>query len=194
MISSFMPTSLGEELPTMKGKDGKILSPLAILLLQVTLSFSGGDYHDAHPGQTILMRRTGIKTRDSLRKFFGDLEHNQVLIVTTKTEKTPNGKILSKNSYCFTFGKWIDKDRARGIAGRLSDTKKSSVPRPSEEIIAGFDFETLPHSLRQWREHLEPMGRFQNTWYFKAKTAVSASFVESEFQKHKIAIRVTSAA
>lgn len=192
MISIYMPSSLADELPTMRGRDGKPLSPLAILLLQVTLSYSGGDYHDARPGQATLMRRTGIKTRDSLRKFFSDLEFNQVLIVDTRKEFSPGGKVICKNHYCFTFGKWIERDRENKMPGRLSDTKKTSTAISDHAKLDPL--ENLPQSLRAWKEHLEPMGQFQQTWYYRPKTALSREFVEGQFAKENIKIRIVSAA
>lgn len=192
MISIYMPSSLADELPTMRGMDGKPLSPLAILLLQVTLSYSGGDYHDARPGQATLMRRTGIKTRDSLRKFFSDLEFNQVLIVDTRKEFSPGGKVICKNHYCFTFGKWIERDRENKLPGRLADTKKTSTAIADYAKLDPLD--NLPPSLSIWRDHLEPIGNYNGTWHYRPRSPMVREFVESQFAKEKIKIRIVSAA
>jgi len=203
MISIYMPSSLAEELPTMKGRDGKLLSPLAILLLQIALSSSDGDYKDCWPGQSELMRRTGIKTRDTLRKLFGDLEFNQVMFVQSTTMKDDKGNIRTRNLYGFTFAKWIERDRENPQVkfGRMADVKKSKTKSDSRDQAENkstmdtvFNFDLLPEALRTWSEHLQPVGNFQGTWYFSTKSALSASFVEEQFKREKVSIKIIKAA
>ena len=191
-----MPTSLAEELPTMRGRDGKTISPLAGLVLRVVLENSNSDYKNATPGQSSIIARTGIRTRNAIRKFFLDLEHNRVLYVLHQTCEIKPKVFMTRNVYCFTFEEWINKDRARGIAGRGSDLKEKKLPLVTDSEILhsqnekDFDWQGLPKYLHVWQHHLMPLGKFQSHWYFQAKTEMSNSFVEEKFKKAGISVKI----
>lgn len=53
-----------------------------------------------------------------------------------------------------------------------------------------FSFNALPPALKIWQDHLEPMGRFGSTWYFKALSEVSATFVEEQFKRAGLQIKI----
>jgi hypothetical protein len=59
---------------------------------------------------------------------------------------------------------------------------------------APFSFEQLDPTLKIWQDHLESLGKFQNTWYFSAKTDVSPSFVEEQFLRAGFRIKVVKSA
>jgi hypothetical protein len=65
---------------------------------------------------------------------------------------------------------------------------KRATPSPNSE--GDFSFNTLPPALKIWQDHLEPMGRFGSTWYFKALSEVSATFVEEQFKRSGLQIKI----
>lgn len=65
------------------------------------------------------------------------------------------------------------------------DEKKAPSAQPS-----GFSFSSLPDALRIWQDHLEPIGKFETTWYFSAKSNVSPTFVEEQFKRAGFQIKV----
>lgn len=55
---------------------------------------------------------------------------------------------------------------------------------------AEFTFESLPESLKIWREHLTYLGKFENTVYFSPLSDVSPSFVEEQFKRAGVQIKI----
>lgn len=53
-----------------------------------------------------------------------------------------------------------------------------------------FSFDNLPESLKVWQGHLEPMGKFESTLFFSAKSNVSPTFVEEQFRKEGIQVKI----
>jgi hypothetical protein len=68
------------------------------------------------------------------------------------------------------------------------DAKKPAASQGAE----GISHLTLPPTLKIWQDHLEPMGRFGSTWYFKALSEVSATFVEEQFKRAGFQIKILS--
>lgn len=69
--------------------------------------------------------------------------------------------------------------------------KNRGVQQKKESgAVAEFPFESAPDSLKIWQGHLEPLGKFQNTWYFSAKTEVSPSFVEEQFLRSGFQVKI----
>lgn len=56
--------------------------------------------------------------------------------------------------------------------------------------VSQFPFEAVSESLKIWQGHLEPLGKFQDTWYFSAKTDVSPSFVEEQFMRAGFQVKI----
>ncbi len=71
------------------------------------------------------------------------------------------------------------------------DAKKPGTEAGNE---GDFSFNALPQSLKIWQDHLEPMGRFGSTWYFKALSEVSATFVEEQFKRAGFQIKILKGA
>ncbi len=69
------------------------------------------------------------------------------------------------------------------------ESKQSGTSAGNEE----FSFANLPAELKIWQGHLIPMGRFESTWYFSANSDVSPSFVEEQFRRAGLKIRVIKA-
>ena len=67
------------------------------------------------------------------------------------------------------------------------DEKK---PEINPEQNNAFAFDALPDALKIWQNHLQPMGRFGATWYFKAMSDVSATFVEEQFKRSGFSIKI----
>lgn len=70
------------------------------------------------------------------------------------------------------------------------ETKPSVASAPLSEE---FSFASLPAELKIWQGHLNPMGKFESTWYFAASSDVSPSFVEEQFRRAGVKIRVIKA-
>ncbi len=64
------------------------------------------------------------------------------------------------------------------------DAKNSATPANT------FSFDNLPESLKVWQGHLEPMGKFESTLFFSAKSNVSPTFVEEQFRKEGIQVKI----
>ncbi|MBX3724254.1 MAG: helix-turn-helix domain-containing protein, partial [Turneriella sp.] len=45
-----------------------------------------------------------------------------------------------------------------------------------------------------WQHHLEPLGRFGETWYFSAKSDLSPSFVEEQFRRAGMQVKIVKSA
>ena len=72
--------------------------------------------------------------------------------------------------------------------------KNRGVTQKKESgAVADFPFESVADSLKIWQSHLVPMGKFQNTWYFSAKTEVSPSFVEEQFMRAGFQVKIIRA-
>ena len=67
---------------------------------------------------------------------------------------------------------------------------RGATQKKESGTISEFPFESAPDSLKIWHGHLEPLGKFQNTWYFSAKTEVSPSFVEEQFMRAGFQIKI----
>lgn len=74
------------------------------------------------------------------------------------------------------------------LKNREAKTSADTTQRPDE-----FSFAGLPEELRIWQGHLNPMGRFESTWYFSANGDVAPSFVEEQFRRAGLKIRVIKA-
>jgi Helix-turn-helix domain len=75
------------------------------------------------------------------------------------------------------------------LKNRGSDKGKKSDP-----ASGGFSFETVSPSLKIWQNHLESLGRFGDTWYFSAKTDLSPSFVEEQFKRAGVQVKIVKPA
>lgn len=83
-------------------------------------------------------------------------------------------------------GKDGDIRYLEGILKNRGD-KKPDKPAASEDL---FSSNMLTDGLKIWRQHLEPLGKFQGTWYFSARSDLSPAFVEEQFRRAGIAIKV----
>jgi len=70
------------------------------------------------------------------------------------------------------------------------DVKVRNSPKEPENLFAS---ELISDSLKIWQQHLEPMGKHEGTWYFSAKSDLSPAFVEEQFRRAGIAIKVLKA-
>ncbi|HMV34341.1 MAG TPA: helix-turn-helix domain-containing protein [Turneriella sp.] len=70
--------------------------------------------------------------------------------------------------------------------------KNRGTKQPGEAKLGSeeFSFTNLPAELKIWQGHLTPMGKFESTWYFSASSDVSPSFVEEQFRRAGLKIRV----
>lgn len=66
---------------------------------------------------------------------------------------------------------------------------RESNPK-AEKNENSFSFENLAPSLKIWQDHLTVMGRFGETWYFSAKSDLSPSFVEEQFRRAGVSIKI----
>ena len=76
----------------------------------------------------------------------------------------------------------------RYLEGILKNRDASQKKESGE--AAGFPFSSAPESLKIWQDHLDPLGKFQNTWYFSAKTEVAPSFVEEQFMRAGFQVKI----
>lgn len=77
----------------------------------------------------------------------------------------------------------------RYLEGILKNRSADKSPKP-EEPANPFANGSIPEKLKIWQDHLESMGKFRDTWYFSAKRDLSPSFVEEEFKRAGINIKV----
>jgi hypothetical protein len=77
----------------------------------------------------------------------------------------------------------------RYLEGILKNRESKQAERSSQQSEE-FSFANLPEELKIWQNHLAPLGRFESTWYFAAKSDVSPSFVEEQFRRAGVKIRV----
>lgn len=83
-------------------------------------------------------------------------------------------------------GKDGDIRYLEGILKNRGTNQTTGKSSQSEE----FSFASLPAELKIWQGHLNPMGKFESTWYFSANSDVSPSFVEEQFRRAGLKIRV----
>lgn len=83
-------------------------------------------------------------------------------------------------------GKDGDIRYLEGILKNRSADHSSNTNEIADPFVDG----SFPEKLKIWRDHLEPMGKFQGTWYFSPKRDLSPSFVEEQFKKAGISIMV----
>lgn len=83
-------------------------------------------------------------------------------------------------------GKDGDIRYLEGILKNRGAHQASRKTPQSEE----FSFSSLPAELRIWQGHLNPLGKFESTWYFSASSDVAPSFVEEQFRRAGWKIRV----
>ena len=79
----------------------------------------------------------------------------------------------------------------RYLEGILKNRDKEKAPEPAE---GAFSFESVSPALKIWQHHLESLGRFEGTWYFSAKSDLSPSFVEEQFKKAGLRIKIVKGA
>lgn len=77
----------------------------------------------------------------------------------------------------------------RYLEGILKNRGQGKAPTES-----GFSFDSFPASLKIWQDHLEPLGKFDKTWYFSAKSDLSPSFVEEQFKRAGVQVKIVKAA
>jgi len=77
----------------------------------------------------------------------------------------------------------------RYLEGILKN-RETKQPGGSKSGGEEFSFANLPAELKIWQGHLVPMGKFESTWYFSASSDVSPSFVEEQFRRAGLKIRV----
>lgn len=68
--------------------------------------------------------------------------------------------------------------------------RSADRPEKKAEMADPFSDGSFPEKLKIWRDHLEPVGKFQGTWYFSAKRELSPSFVEEQFKQAGVSITV----
>lgn len=68
--------------------------------------------------------------------------------------------------------------------------REAQRPTQNESVNTSFSFESLPPELKIWQSHLVPMGKYESTWYFSANSDIAPSFVEEQFRRAGIKIRV----
>jgi len=77
----------------------------------------------------------------------------------------------------------------RYLEGILKN-REAKKPTDKQPQSGDFSFADLPAELKIWQGHLSPLGRFESTWYFSANSDVSPSFVEEQFRRAGLKIRV----
>lgn len=72
--------------------------------------------------------------------------------------------------------------------------KNRGKEKTTESAEGTFSFESVSPALKIWQHHLESLGRFEGTWYFSAKSDLSPSFVEEQFKKAGLRIKIVKGA
>lgn len=127
-----------------------------------------------------------------LNEFFGSDRRRgdfRERLVSEMLEKYGSLEVGEAVRIAISKGKDGDIRYLEGILKNRESTEKQGRTNYS----GAFSFEQLPPALRIWQEHLSPLGKFQNTWYFSANTEVSSSFVEEQFQRAGWQIKVVRA-
>lgn len=83
-------------------------------------------------------------------------------------------------------GKDGDIRYLEGILKNRDGEKSAGSEKEQNPFLTG----EIPEALKIWQHHLAPLGKFQNSWYFSAKTDLSPSFVEEQFKRAGISIKV----
>lgn len=81
----------------------------------------------------------------------------------------------------------------RYLEGILKNRGQSDAKKQAGNQNA-FSFDTLSPALKIWQHHLEPLGRFGETWYFSAKSDLSPSFVEEQFRRAGMQVKIVKSA
>jgi len=77
----------------------------------------------------------------------------------------------------------------RYLEGILKNRGGSKEEAKADQA-AWFSFDSAPAALKTWQDHLESLGKFENTWYFAARSHLTPSFVEEQFRRHGIQIKI----
>lgn len=124
-----------------------------------------------------------------LNEFFGSQQKRgdyKERLVQEMLEKYGSLEVGEAVRIAISRGKDGDIRFLEGIL-KNRDAKK---PAASQGAEGDFSFNALPPTLKIWQDHLEPMGRFGSTWYFKALSEVSATFVEEQFKRAGFQIKI----
>ena len=193
------------------------LSLSAQAVFWACLQKSGVGYHDYPISNAEIMRATGIKKSESVRKAKRDLEKVGIARFLEKYITNADGtRRRDRDIFVPLFdlyeamdkrdGKGLDQDAERNRQA-VNAAKREAAEEATAAAVAAvkpdidkinrridkhdFDFSRLHADLQQWRDFLEYSGKYGKTTYFTAKPgAVSPAFVESEFKRHGLAVVV----
>lgn len=181
------------------------------------LQKSGVGYHAYPISNSEIMRATGIKKSESVRKAKRKLESAGIVKFIEKYVTLSDGKRRRDRDIfvpLFDLYEAMDKRDGKGVDPETERNRQAvnAARREAAEDAAAaavaavkpdiekinrridkhdFDFSRLHSDLQQWREFLEYSGKYGKTTYFTAKPgAVSPAFVESEFKRHGLAVVV----
>lgn len=123
-----------------------------------------------------------------LNEFFGSAKPRgdfKESLVHEMLEKYGSLEVGEAVRIAISKGKDGDIRYLEGILKNRGGAQKSETQESS-----AFPFDSAPEALKIWQSHLVPLGKFQKTWYFSAKTEVSPSFVEEQFQRAGFQVRI----
>lgn len=191
------------------------LSLSAQAVFWACLQKSGVGYHDYPISNAEIMRATGIKKSESVRKAKRDLEKVGIARFLEKHITNTDGtRRRDRDIFVPIFdlyeamdkrdGKGLDQDAERNRQA-VNAAKREAAEEAAAAAVAAvkpdidkinrridkhdFDFSRLHADLQQWSDFLEYSGKYGKTTYFTAKPgAVSPAFVESEFKRHGLAV------
>ena len=193
------------------------LSLSAQAVFWACLQKSGVSYHDYPISNAEIMRATGIKKSESVRKAKRDIEKVGIARFLEKYVTNTDGtRRRDRDIFVPLFdlyeamdkrdGKGLNQDQERNRQA-VNAAKREAAEEATAAAVAAvkpdidkinrridkhdFDFSRLHADLQQWRDFLEYSGKYGKTTYFTAKPGtVSPAFVESEFKRHGLAVVV----
>lgn len=124
-----------------------------------------------------------------LNEFFGPEKRRgdfREQLVQQMLEKYGSLEVGEAVRIAISKGKDGDIRYLEGILKNRESRQTEKVKPQKEE----FSFANLPAELKIWQEHLTPMGKFESTWYFSATSDVSPSFVEEQFRRAGLKVRI----
>lgn len=176
------------------------------------LQKSGVKYHSYGISNSEIMRATGIKKNESVRKAKREIEASGIArFIENFTTSASGERRRDRDIFYPVFdlyeamdkrdGKGMDADTerdrqaAKQVSKAVADVIKPGLDKLGDKIDKqGFDFSRLHKDLQQWAELLEFTGKYGKTNYFTAKPGtVAPAFVEEQFKKHGLSIVVKSA-
>lgn len=184
------------------------------------LAKSGVKYHDYPISNSEIMRATGIKSKESIRKAKRKLEEFGIARFIEKFIDMRDGtRRRDRDIFVPLFdlyeamdkrdGKGLDaeEERSRQAVNAAKRDSVEQAKQAAEELKEAikpefdkinrridrqsFDFSKLHAELRQWSKFLEFSGKYGKTNYFTAKPGtVSPAFVEEQFKAHGLSVVV----